>query len=533
MTMTAHSSPEPTPTPASPSSGGGDSDDLLDLGYDQQLHRSLGKFASFAAGFSFVSILTTIFQLFGLGFGFGGPAFFWTWPIVYGGQFLVALCFAEIAARYPISGAIYQWSRRMGGEVVGWFGGWFMMIAQIVTAAAAAIALQVVLPAVWTGFQIIGDDPTLTSTSGAANAVLLGSVLLVAVTAINCVGVRWMSRVNNIGVTCELVGVTAVVLALFTHAKRGPDVVFDTGLPGQQPGYIWAFIVSGLMAAYVMVGFGSAGELAEETRNPRRVAPRTIRMALTVSAIGGGLMLLGALMAAPTLGDELATGGLPYVLDSVLGGFWGKVLLCDVAVAIFICTLAIQTACSRLMFSMARDGRLPFSARLAHVNARTGTPIAPSILIGLLCVATLLVNVGNPAIFATLASVCIILIYLAYLAVTGPMLYRRLQGWPKGTVEVDAEGKKLFGLGRFGIVVNLGAVIYGALMVVNLAWPRTEIFDPAGDMPILRWAGPISIAITVLVGIACYPRGKEHPKPVTPIGRAATSRQTSDIATVD
>ena len=40
-----------------------------------------------------MSILTTIFQLFGLGFGFGGPAFFWTWPIVYASQFLVALCF--------------------------------------------------------------------------------------------------------------------------------------------------------------------------------------------------------------------------------------------------------------------------------------------------------------------------------------------------------------------------------------------------------------------------------------------------------
>ena len=47
-----------------------DHDDLAEFGYDQQLHRSLGKFASFAAGFSFVSILTTIFQLFGLGFGF-------------------------------------------------------------------------------------------------------------------------------------------------------------------------------------------------------------------------------------------------------------------------------------------------------------------------------------------------------------------------------------------------------------------------------------------------------------------------------
>ncbi|MFN7244771.1 MAG: amino acid permease, partial [Dietzia cercidiphylli] len=392
----------------------GDHDDLADLGYDQQLHRSLGTFASFAAGFSFVSILTTIFQLFGLGYGFGGPAFFWTWPIVFAGQFLVALCFAELAARYPISGAIYQWSRRMGGEVVGWFGGWFMILAQIVTASAAAIALQVVLPNIWSGFQIIGDDPALTSPSGAANAVLLGSVLLVITTTINSLGIRWMAYVNNIGVTCEIVGVVAVILALLTHAVRGPQVVFDTAGMGDQPGYIWAWVVSGLMAAYVMVGFGSAGELAEETVNPRRVAPRTIRMALTVSAFGGGLMILAALMAAPSLTDgRLATEGLPYVLNSVLGNFWGKVLLVVVVVAIFICTLAIQTAATRLMFSMARDGRLPFSSTLSRVNPRTGTPIAPAVLIGLSCIAILLVNMGNAAIFATLASVCIILIYLA------------------------------------------------------------------------------------------------------------------------
>lgn len=493
----------------------GDHDDLADLGYDQQLHRSLGTFASFAAGFSFVSILTTIFQLFGLGYGFGGPAFFWTWPIVFAGQFLVALCFAELAARYPISGAIYQWSRRMGGEIVGWFGGWFMILAQIVTASAAAIALQVVLPNIWSGFQIIGDDPALTSSSGAANAVLLGSVLLVITTTINSLGIRWMAYVNNIGVTCEIVGVIAVVLALFTHAVRGPQVVFDTAGMGDQPGYIWAWVVSGLMAAYVMVGFGSAGELAEETVNPRRVAPRTIRMALTVSAFGGGLMILGALMAAPSLTDgRLATEGLPYVLNSVLGNFWGKVLLVVVVVAIFICTLAIQTAATRLMFSMARDGRLPFSSTLSRVNPRTGTPIAPAVLIGLSCIAILLVNMGNAAIFATLASVCIILIYLAYLCVTGPLLWRRLKGWPNGARLTDAEGKPLFSLGRWGIPVNVLAVGYGLLMTVNLAWPRAEIFDPSGETPWLRWAGVLTVLAVVGLGILCFPRGKTHPKPV-------------------
>ena len=503
----------------------GDSHDLAELGYEPQLKRSLGSFASFAAGFSFVSILTTIFQLFGLGFSFGGPAFFWTWPIVYAGQFLVALCFAELAARYPISGAVYQWSRRLGGEVLGWFGGWFMILAQIVTASAAAIALQVVLPTVWDGFQIIGDDSSLTSASGAANAVLLGSILLIVTTAINCIGVHWMGRINAIGVTCEIVGVIAVIGALAAHAQRGPQVVFDTGHAGEAAsgvgGYIGAFIVSGLMAAYVMVGFGSAGELAEETRNPRRVAPRTIRFALTASAIGGGLMLLTALMAAPTLGAELAEGGLPYVLSSVLGSFWGKVLLIDVAVAIFVCTLAIQTACTRLIFSMARDERLPFSTKLAHVSPRTGTPMAPAVVVGLACIGVLAINVGNPAIFATLASVCIVLIYLAYLSVTGPMLMQRFRGgWPHGGDLRDSDGRKVFSLGRWGMAVNAAAVVYGLLMVINLAWPRAEIYDPAGTSPLLQWAGPLIVLAAVVVGALCYPR-RPHPKPAARLVRTA------------
>jgi amino acid transporter len=131
--------------------------DLAGFGYGQQLRRKVSTYGSFAAGFSFVSILTTVCQLFFFGFGFGGPAFFWTWPIVLVGQGLVALCFAELAARYPISGAIYQWATRLG-----WTAGWLMVIAQVVTLASAAVALQVVLPPVWSGFQLVPGDTSLT-----------------------------------------------------------------------------------------------------------------------------------------------------------------------------------------------------------------------------------------------------------------------------------------------------------------------------------------------------------------------------------
>ncbi|WP_067841547.1 amino acid permease [Nocardia lijiangensis] len=490
-----------TVVPPPPSDANIDSADLASFGYRPVLHRKLGRYASFAAGFSFVSILTTIFQFFGFGYSFGGAAFFWTWPIVFAGQFLVALNFAELAARYPLSGCIYQWSRRLGGELVGWFAGWMMVIAQIVTAAAAAIALQVVLPTIWTGFQIIGEDTALTSPSGATNAVLLGSILLVVTTTINVIGIDLMAKINSIGVTIEIVGIAAIIGLFFVNSERGPVVVLQTDQAA--PGPYWAaFLVSGLMAAYVMVGFDSAGELSEETKNPRRVAPRTILTALSVSALGGGLMLLGALMAAPSLDDgALATEGLAYVLTSKLDSPAGKVLLGCVAVAIMVCTLAIQTAGSRLMFSMARDGKLPFARQLAAVHPRYGTPALPAVVIGLLGIALLVVNLGNAAIFATLASVCIVSLYLAYLLVTVPLLLRRWKGW--GRTE-DVAGESLFALGRFGIPINALAVVWGIAMAINLAWPRAEVYTPNGGGWWMRWAAPLFVLAVVSIGAVVH-----------------------------
>src|SRR6478752_6087483 len=433
--------------------------DLNEFGYGQDLHRSIGTYASFAAGFSFVSILTTVFQLFGFGFGFAGPVFFWTWPAIFGGQILVALCFAELAGRYPISGAIYQWSRRLGGYIVGWFAGWTMIIAQVVTVAAAAIAMQAVLPAIWGGFQIVGGDPSIATLSGATNAILLGLIVLLITTLINSVAVKVMAVVNTIGVTAELLGATLLIIALFSTSVRGPGIVLNTqGLSGGAG----ALLAAALMAAYVLVGFDSAGELSEETHNPRKTAPKTIIRALVVSGVGGALILLTALMASPSLGDELSTGGLAYVVTSRLGDFWGRVFLCDVVLAAFVCTLAIQTATTRMIYSMSRDEVLPFSRYLRKVSTRGRATVPAAILVGVLAAALLLINLGHAGAFTALTSTCIVLLYLAYLCVTVPLLYRRLKGWPKDLGhQPDEDGKPVFGLGRWGLPVNIVAVLYG------------------------------------------------------------------------
>jgi urea carboxylase system permease len=501
--------------------GGPDAEDLRSIGYRQELHRRLGWFSSFAAGFSFVSILTTVFQLFALGYSFGGPAFFWTWPLVFAGQLCVALVFAELAASWPLAGCIYQWSRRLGGETVGWFAGWAMMIGYIVSVAAIGIALQAVLPAVWSGFQIVGTDPSITSASGAANGILLGSMLIALATVISAVGVRFMALINGIGVTCELVGVVLLLALLFGHAERGPGVVTETlNVNGNSP-YLYAFLASTLMAAYVMYGFDSAAELSEETTRPRRVVPSAILRALLVSFVGGGFMIVAALMAAPSLTDgQLSAGGIAYVITSQLDSTLGRALLAVVAISIVSACLAIQNSASRVMFSMARDGRLPGARLLARVGPHTGTPIITGIAVGVLAIAVLLINLGNPAAFAAVTSTSVVIVYLAYLLVTVPALAARLRR------RLPPKQQDGFTLGRWGLPVNLFAVVYGAAMMVNIAWPRQAVYDPAGTSWVLQYLALLFVAALVMVGAVVHwlLRGRSAPATVAVEASAAAAK---------
>ena len=175
-----------------------DSDELAEFGYRQELDRTLGNFHTFAAGISYISILTGTFQLFYFGFALGGPAYWWSWPMVFAGQLMVALCFCELAARYPVAGSIYNWSKRLSTPHVAWLAGWMMLTASIVTVAAVALAYQITLPQISDFFQFYGDGTG--KYDYAANAVILGTVLIVFTTIINAIGVKLMAQINSTGV---------------------------------------------------------------------------------------------------------------------------------------------------------------------------------------------------------------------------------------------------------------------------------------------------------------------------------------------
>src|ERR1700761_8934078 len=206
-----------------------DSGELAGFGYKQELDRTLGSFSSFAAGFSYISILTGVTALYGFGYLNAGPGVWWTWPVVIFGQILVALCFMEMAAQYPIAGSVYQWSKQISTGFTSWMTGWIYIVGAIVTIAAVAVDWQVVLPQINNGgtgrplFQILGSAADAGSTltkGGAQNALLLGGILVCITTTINMLGVKLMARINNIGVICELIGSTVLVILLLFNAHH-------------------------------------------------------------------------------------------------------------------------------------------------------------------------------------------------------------------------------------------------------------------------------------------------------------------------
>ncbi len=475
------------------------------FGYKESLSRSIGAFGSFAAGVSYISILTGTFQLFYFGYGTAGPAYLWSWPLVLVGQLAVALCFMELAAKYPIAGSVYNWSKLLGSQVVGWCSGWLMLTASIVSLSAVVLALQLNLPRLWSGFQVVGDGTG--PYDFATNAVVLGTVLIVITTLINALGVRLMTMINSAGVFIELIAACLIAIILGLHATRGPEVFFTTTGYGGGGGYLGAFLVASLASGYVMYGFDTASSLGEETLEPRRTAPRAILRAILASFVIGGAILVFAVMAAPNLADPMigsSSGGLQYIVEQVMWGPLGKIFLVCIVVAVTVCALAVHTAAIRLSFAMARDNALPFAEKLAEVNPNTQTPILPAVLIGLIAALILVVNVGQPKIFTVLTSIAVIMIYLAYLMVTAPLLMKRLRGqWPPA----DLAAGGYFTMGRWGLLVNVVAVLWGAGFALNLAWPREAVYG----LPWYNtWGAFVYIAVILGSGLIWYALRGRH-----------------------
>jgi urea carboxylase system permease len=461
---------------------------LRSLGIKPELRRTLGFLSNFAIAFSFISVSTGSFGNFGVGIGLGGPAFFWSWPIVIFGQTLVALVFAELASHFPVAGSIYQWSKRLSNRTLGWFTGWIYFWAQVVTVTAVAVIVAFVIDGIHgpmaDGSAFLDSaDPTGLTTM----FTFVSLATLVLTTVINAYGVRLLSILNNIGVGTEILGMFVFALILLFFANhQSPSVLFETGGAEQATGgnYFPAFLLGMFMALFIVYGFDTAGTFGEETIDASRQAPRGVLSALWISGAVGAVFLLGVILAAPNIADTMAegqAGGFPIatiiqatLTTEILAGITvGEVYLFVILASVFVCTLAIQGAATRMMFSMSRDRHLPGGALWGRVNHTFKTPANAAVAVGVLAALPILVIGPLGGFYMSIAATG--LIYLSYFLCNFGVLMARRKGWP--------HQKAWFNLGRWGMPVNILALVWGGAMLINFAlWQDTSLFgDFGGD----------------------------------------------------
>jgi amino acid transporter len=481
-----------------------DAADLARFGYKQELKRGLGLFSSFAVAFSYISPSTGIFTLFALGLTTLGGVFIWTWPVVALGQFIIALNFAEVSSHYPVAGSVFQWTKYLANRSYSWMTGWIYLFAGIITVAAVVATLPLALiPALnglgWHSLGV-GSSATLLHTQE-----VVALITLVVITVLNIYGVRLVALINNTGVVFEILGmfVFAIVLLAF-HNHQGIKVV--TNSVGFHVGPS-SFLAAMFMSLFVIYGFDTASTLAEETRDPRRNAPKAVLFSVVGAFIIGGVFLLGALVAIPNLHSAIALGnkGLWNPSNVITANFpsaFATLYLFVVSAAIFVCCLSILAATIRLGFGMARDNQLPFSRPLAKVSPSLHTPVWTCIVIALIS-AIPFIKYAGVSIIAIAATG---MIYLSYFLGNLAILRARARGWPKTRAP--------FRLGRWGIAVNVLGLLYGGAMIINFAWARVasnpKPNQTAGllslglgflnDIPIL-WSVAIFI---VLIGAIYY-----------------------------
>jgi len=491
--------------------------DLARFGHPQELRRALGVYSSFAVAFSYISPSTGIFTLYALGIGIGGPAFIWSWPLVVVGQLLVALNFAEVSSHFPVAGSVYQWTKYLSNKHYAWFTGWIYLFAGILTVTAVDVTVPIVLIPL---LQNLGlNVPNTTSSQ-----VIIGALVLISTTVLNIYGVRLVAIVNNTGVVFEILGmvVFALVLLIFYH-HQDASVIFNGHalVAGGANGY-GTFFAAMFMSLFVIYGFDTASTLAEETKNPRREAPRAVILAIVGAAIIGAIFLFATLIAIPGdidkyVANVAAAKAAPPVdiITSNLPGWAANLYLLVVFAAIYVCCLAIQTATIRLAFGMARDGKLPLGRVYNKVSPTLHTPVGTCIVIGVLAAIPLLYYAGAGLIAIAATG----MIYLSYLLGNLAVLFARFRGWPTEATP--------FKLGGWGTIVNVLALLWGASMLVNFLWPRGSSNPPLSGLPNISLSGALgnipifeaTLGVILIVGAIYYvfaQRGMPDTKAVAP-----------------
>ena len=291
-----------------------------------------------------------------------------------------AWSYAQMSSVVPQAGSVFAYASEGLSRSAGFIAGWMAILDYLLIPSVAylfcGIALHAIVPSV--------------------SAWVFTVVAFVLTSALNLMGVGVAARAGFVVLVAEIVVlalfVAGAIVVLSTHGHARPWSAPFTGV-----GPLTLGMLSGAISIAVLsfLGFDAIASFAEESTGDARQVGRAIMFCLVVA---GGLFVAQAYLASVLSAmapSDLAMhperqGTAFYDVARVAIGPWlATVLAVTKAVGPAFAAMTGQAAAGRLIFGMARDGRLP--GVLARVDPRYGVPRAALLTVAAL---TLVVSVG-------------------------------------------------------------------------------------------------------------------------------------------
>jgi amino acid transporter len=276
-----------------------------------------------------------------------------------------AWSYAVMSREVPHAGSVFAYASRGLGSTAGFFAGWLAMLDYLLIPSVAYLFSGIALHA------LVPDVPAWVFTVAAFTGT----------TGLNLAGVRVAARAGFVVLVVELVVLGAFLAAagvvLATEGPSRPWLSPVTGITG-----VDASMILGAVSVAVLsyLGFDAIASFAEESTGDSRHVGQAIGVCLGVAGVAFVAQtwvaaLLSTEAPAALLADPARQGTAFYAIARVgIGGWMATVVAVTKAVGPAFAAMTGQAAAARLLFGMARDGRLPRA--LAQVDDTRGVPRA-------------------------------------------------------------------------------------------------------------------------------------------------------------
>src|SRR5262245_4489255 len=315
-----------------------------------------------------------------------------------------ALCYGELASRFPEAGGAYVYLREAWGEPFAFLYGWKCLLVMdpgITAALAAGLAEYV-------AYLMPLDAP------GRKAAAVVVILLVAAVTA---VGTR-VAASTLVLVTALKLGLLAVIV-VWGFASGGVEwarVLPSFARPADAVPLVAALAGGFVSAFFSYGGWWEAARMAGEVRDPQRTLPRAFVLGIavvTAAYILTSAVFLGLVSSA---GTRDAAGCAARVGERLSGPAGGTVLALGVVVSVLGSLGAVMLGSPRLYVALGRDGLFP--ARFARLHPRLGTPATAIALQAALAIVLVLIGTFSEIV------AYFVFVTVAFIAASVAALYR-------------------------------------------------------------------------------------------------------------